>query len=92
MAKRISLQRFPWTKLRTADASGIADHSDGIADEKVRPQTIAPKFTGRFNKGVDYVGDLVQFEKEFNDDLVVIAHAVKTYGLPVNLKLCSAGS
>lgn len=58
-----------------------------LSDEKVRLQTIAPKFTGRFNKGVDYVGDLGQFEKEFNDDLAVIAHAVKTYGLPENLKL-----
>lgn len=58
-----------------------------LADEKVRLQTIAPKFTGRFNKGVDYVGDLVQFEKEFNDDLAVIAHAVRQYGLPANLKL-----
>ena len=58
-----------------------------IADEKVRAQTIAPKFTGRFNKGVDYVGDLAQFEREFNDDLAVIAHAVQQYGLPANLKL-----
>jgi hypothetical protein len=58
-----------------------------LADEKIRLQTIAPKFTGRFNKGVDYVGDLVQFEKEFNDDLAVVAHAVATYGLPANLKL-----
>jgi hypothetical protein len=58
-----------------------------LADEKVPLQTIAPKFTGRFNKGVDYVGDLVQFEKEFNDDLAVIAHAVQQYGLPSNLKL-----
>jgi hypothetical protein len=37
--------------------------------KKFRLQTIAPKFTGRFNKGVDYVGDLKQFEKEFNEDL-----------------------
>lgn len=58
-----------------------------LADEKVRVQTIAPKFTGRFNKGVDYVGDLSQFEREFNDDLAVIAHAVQQYGLPANLKL-----
>lgn len=58
-----------------------------IADEKIRAQTIAPKFTGRFNKGVDYVGDLAQFEREFNDDLAVIAHAVNRYGLPANLKL-----
>lgn len=58
-----------------------------LADEKVRVQTIAPKFTGRFNKGVDYVGDLAQFEREFNEDLAVIAHAIARYGLPANLKL-----
>jgi len=58
-----------------------------LADEKVRAQTIAPKFTGRFNKGVDYVGDLAQFEKEFHDDLAVIAFAIARYGLPANLKL-----
>jgi hypothetical protein len=58
-----------------------------LADEKIPVQTIAPKFTGRFNKGVDYVGDLAQFEREFNDDLAVIAHAVKAYRLPANLKL-----
>ena len=58
-----------------------------IADEKIPIQTIAPKFTGRFNKGVDYVGDVVQFEKEFSEDLAVIAHAVTRYGLPANLKL-----
>ncbi len=58
-----------------------------LSDEGIRVQTIAPKFTGRFNKGVDYVGDLLQFEKEFNDDLAVIAHAVDRYDLPSNLKL-----
>jgi tagaturonate epimerase len=58
-----------------------------IADEKIPVQTIAPKFTGRFNKGVDYVGDLAQFEKEFHDDLAVIAFAIDRYGLPSNLKL-----
>ena len=58
-----------------------------IADAKIPVQTIAPKFSGRFNKGVDYVGDVRQFEKEFNDDLAVIAFAVKQYGLPENLKL-----
>jgi len=58
-----------------------------LADEGVKLQTIAPKFTGRFNKGVDYVGDLVQFGKEFNDDLAVIAYSIAKYGLPENLKL-----
>ena len=58
-----------------------------LADEGIPAQTIAPKFTGRFNKGVDYVGDLAQFEKEFHDDLAVIRHAVARFGLPANLKL-----
>jgi tagaturonate epimerase len=58
-----------------------------IAAEGIPVQTIAPKFTGRFNKGVDYVGNLVQFEKEFQQDLAVIAFAIRKYGLPENLKL-----
>ena len=58
-----------------------------IADRKIPLQTIAPKFSGRFNKGVDYAGDVGRFEQEFNDDLAVIAHAVTSYGLPENLKL-----
>jgi hypothetical protein len=58
-----------------------------LSDEMVPLQTIAPKFTGRFNKGVDYVGDVAQFEREFNDDLAVIAFAIRRYGLPASLKL-----
>lgn len=58
-----------------------------IADEGIPAQTIAPKFTGRFNKGVDYVGDIAAFEREFDADLAVIAYAVRTFGLPANLKI-----
>ncbi len=58
-----------------------------LADEGVPVQTIAPKFTGRFNKGVDYAGDLERFGKQFNDDLAVIRFAVSRYRLPDNLKL-----
>ncbi len=58
-----------------------------IADEKIPIQTVAPKFTGRFNKGVDYAGDVTQFTKEFEEDLATIAFATETYGLPDNLKL-----
>src|ERR1700709_2461708 len=58
-----------------------------IADEGIPVQTIAPKFTGRFNKGVDYAGDVPQFAKEFREDLATIAYAVERYGLPGNLKL-----
>ncbi len=58
-----------------------------LADKGVPAQTIAPKFTGRFNKGVDYVGDLDQFAKEFEEDVLVIDFAVKEFGLPEELKL-----
>lgn len=58
-----------------------------IAQENIPAQTIAPKFTGRFNKGVDYVGDIDQFAKEFEEDLLVIDYAVKEFGLPETLKL-----
>lgn len=58
-----------------------------LADKGVPAQTIAPKFTGRFNKGVDYRGDLDQFTKEFESDVLVIDYAVKEFGLPEELKL-----
>jgi tagaturonate epimerase len=58
-----------------------------IQIEGIPVQTIAPKFTGRFNKGIDYRGDLAQFEKEFDEDLSVIAFAIREFGLPPTLKL-----
>ncbi len=58
-----------------------------IADEGIPVRTIAPKFTGRFNKGVDYVGDVARFAKEFGEDVAVIRFAVGQFGLPEDLKL-----
>ena len=58
-----------------------------IAREGIPVQTIAPKFTGRFNKGVDYRGDLERLERELEQDQMVIEEAVREYGLPENLKL-----
>jgi hypothetical protein len=58
-----------------------------VAQERIPIQTIAPKFSGRFNKGVDYVGDVALFEQEFALDVAAIAHAVEQFDLPRNLKL-----
>jgi len=58
-----------------------------LADEGIPAQTVAPKFSGRFNKGVDYVGGVSQFAREFEQDLAVIRFAVEQFGLPANLKL-----
>ncbi len=40
-----------------------------LASENIPVQTIAPKFSGRFNKGVDYVGNPQDFAVEFESDL-----------------------
>jgi len=58
-----------------------------LADEGIPAQTVAPKFSGRFNKGVDYVGSASQFAREFGEDLAVIRFAVERFGLPGDLKL-----
>ncbi|MDD4776713.1 MAG: tagaturonate epimerase family protein [Fermentimonas sp.] len=58
-----------------------------LAEKSIPVQTIAPKFTGRFNKGVDYVGDLDQFALEFEQNLLIIDFAVKEFGLPAEIKL-----
>jgi tagaturonate epimerase len=58
-----------------------------LAHLEVPVQTIAPKFTGAFLKGVDYVGNTAEFAREFNENIAVIAYAVREFGLPKNLKL-----
>lgn len=58
-----------------------------LAFYKVPLVTIAPKFTGRFNKGIDYEGDLQKFEKEFEADILVLKYCIQEFGFPEDLKL-----
>lgn len=58
-----------------------------LAGEEIPVGTLAPKFSGRFNKGVDYSGDPEEFAKEFEADLLVVSHAAIEFGLPENLKI-----
>lgn len=58
-----------------------------LAEAGVPLRTIAPKFTGRFNKGVDYVGSANAFEQDLYGHLGCIALAVERFGLPPDLKL-----
>lgn len=53
-----------------------------IAREQIPVQTVAPKFSGQFLKGVDYVGDLDAFEREFEADVCVLRHASRVFDLP----------
>jgi len=57
------------------------------ARERIPVATVAPKFTGEFLKGIDYVGDIGRFTQEFEEDLAVLAFARKTFALPEGLKL-----
>lgn len=58
-----------------------------VAYEKIPIQTIAPKFVGKFLKGIDYIGNLAIFEKEFEEIILVIEYCKKIFVLPKNLKL-----
>lgn len=58
-----------------------------LAEEGIPVQTLAPRFSGRFNKGVDYAGDPARFEREFREDAAVAAFAAGEFGLPASLKL-----
>jgi hypothetical protein len=58
-----------------------------VAAEGVPAQTLAPKFPGRFNKGVDFAGDVELFAQAFDQDLAAVAWAVQALPLPANLKL-----
>jgi tagaturonate epimerase len=58
-----------------------------VAREKIPVETVAPKFTGEFLKGIDYVGDRARFAKEFAEDVAVLAFAKQSFALPASLKL-----
>ncbi len=59
----------------------------GLSKKEIPLSTIAPKFSGHFNKGIDYVGDINQFAKEFEQDVAVIQFAITEFSLPPDLKL-----
>ena len=58
-----------------------------VAEEGIPAQTIAPRFSGRFAKGVDYAGDVERFARELDRCLCVIRFARTELGLPESLKL-----
>ena len=58
-----------------------------ISDLDIPVNTIAPKFSGSFNKGVEYIGDISLFKKEFEQDVAVLELAKSEFGLTSDLKL-----
>lgn len=45
-----------------------------LTDRGVKMATVAPRFCGEFQKGIDYIGDLAQFEAEFVDHAAIARH------------------
>jgi hypothetical protein len=45
-----------------------------LTDAGVSFATIAPRFCGEFQKGIDYIGDLAQFDKEITIHAVIARH------------------
>jgi hypothetical protein len=45
-----------------------------LLDAGVSFATIAPKFCGEFQKGIDYIGDIAQFEKEIKIHAAIARH------------------
>ena len=45
-----------------------------LVDAGVKMATVAPRFCGEFQKGIDYIGDAVQFEEEFRAHAIIARH------------------
>lgn len=58
-----------------------------LREQNVEVQTIAPKFSGLFAKGVDYIGNVNDFAAEFEQDVAVLQFAIQELGMSPNLKL-----
>ncbi len=58
-----------------------------LGHEEVPVEVVAPRFHGRFNKGVEFTGDASAFAAEFAADLAVIAYASQRYDMAPGLKL-----
>lgn len=48
---------------------------------------VAPRFTGRFLKGIDYLGDVRRFEDDFENHVAALRFAVTNFKMKTELKL-----
>ena len=52
-----------------------------LARRDIKPATVAPRFCGEFQKGIDYIGDLDQFDRE----LAVHAAIARRFGYKLSV-------
>lgn len=58
-----------------------------VAAERIPISTFAPRFPGKFLKGIDYVGDVKEFMRVFEAETKIVRWAPAALGLPEGLKL-----
>ncbi len=58
-----------------------------VAAENIPLATFAPRFPGKFLKGIDYVGDVAEFLSAFEAETRIVLWASEKLGLPKGLKL-----
>ena len=61
----------------TATPTEPAQHyfvANELSLNKVPVQTVAPRFCGEFQKGIDYIGDIAQFERELKIHAAIARH------------------
>ena len=58
-----------------------------VAAEKIPLSTFAPRFPGKFLKGIDYVGDVAEFLAAFEAETKLVLWAADSLGLPKGFKL-----
>ncbi|HQC16605.1 MAG: tagaturonate epimerase family protein [Spirochaetota bacterium] len=68
-------------------AAQIAAILVAVDAEKIPISTLAPRFPGKFLKGVDYIGDATEFFHAFEDEAKVLLWASEYLNLPKGLKL-----
>ena len=70
----------------TASPTSPAEHYFVASELRrlgIRPVSLAPRFVGRFEKGVDYIGDLAEFEAQFRQH-VAVAQALGPYKISLH--------
>ena len=58
-----------------------------IGEERIPVQVLAPKFSGRLKKGMDYAGDPQVFARQLDANICLLRDAISRYDLPDSLKL-----
>jgi len=80
----VDYRATPETTRKVLDHLGVSTSAEMFARLHIDPVIdVAPRYVGRFEKGVDYIGDLAEFERSFAGH-AAIARALGPYKLSLH--------